>query len=531
MTRANTNEHTPWFAQAGAASSIIPVSRFIGPNVFALKSGGYGVMFALRGVDEEGQTDEQIEYLCRRIEGALRSLPPDACLYQYTRIQSGFQIPRQPRYDNPVTEAFVNERLTFLDATAGFKRVSLFWSLTIEPEKPNPFEQKPKDNGEANTRRVIELQKTATLLEAHLNSAIGLRMLDKHEAFRFLSYLVNLEDWSESYPLRADHGVDRQAVHSAISWQLDHLQIGKRYVQMFSQTNTPEASRPCLFSGFLTLDCDAILCTTWRPKSVESVRKEVTAHEKFTELFKHNVLQWALARNNTAQLERTASAKAATEKVDELSEVIKSLDQKNQGEFALRLLIAGNSPEQVRHNISAVHRIFVEARAPIVEETLGNLSAYYALFPGNGQFSVYPLWLREDHHARLSSVFAPAIGHKHSEDLEREYLNVFETRTGTPFFQDVYVNGVRVMVIIGPTGTGKKRPCKSDACTRAEVQRLQLRVRHRRKLSEPGGPLWRKGGPHRSRRPATKPVHTRADGLEFKVPLLIREAATRERRS
>ncbi len=68
---------------------------------------------------------------------------------------------------------------------------------------------------------------------------------------------------------------------------------------------------------------------------------------------------------------------------------------------------------------------------------------------------VFPLWLAEDHHARLSSVFAPHIGHPHSEDLDSEYLNIFETRTRTPFFQDVYVDGVRVMLIIGPTGTGK----------------------------------------------------------------------------
>ena len=65
------------------------------------------------------------------------------------------------------------------------------------------------------------------------------------------------------------------------------------------------------------------------------------------------------------------------------------------------------------------------------------------------------MWLSEDHHARLSSVFAPHTGHLHSEDLDSEYLKIFETRTRTPFFQDVYVDGVRVMLIIGPTGSGK----------------------------------------------------------------------------
>src|ERR1700690_2025044 len=56
---------------------------------------------------------------------------------------------------------------------------------------------------------------------------------------------------------------------------------------------------------------------------------------------------------------------------------------------------------------------------------------------------------------RLSSIFAPNLGHVRSGDLDAEYLNIFETRTRTPYFQDAYVNGVRVQLIIGPTGTGK----------------------------------------------------------------------------
>ena len=162
-----------------------------------------------------------------------------------------------------------------------------------------------------------------------------------------------------------------------------------------------------------------------------------------------------MSGRDTASLETGAGAKAANNSVDDLSEVIRSLDKKAQGEYSLRLLLAARSPEQLRDTAPAVHRIFVDARAQVMEETLGNLSAFYAMFPGNHKFNVFPLWLAEDHHARLSSVFAPHLGHPHSEDLDAEYLNIFETRTRTPFFQDVYVDGVRVMLIIGPTGTGK----------------------------------------------------------------------------
>jgi type IV secretion system protein VirB4 len=457
MTRANTEQikHTPWFAKAGAACSIIPISRFVGPNVFALKGRGYGCLFSLTGMDEEGLTDQELESRVRSIEGALRGLPEGSCLYQYARVMSGFNLPRQNKYPNPITQVFADDRLSFLDKTAGFRRIDLHWCLTLEPSKAKAFERKPQENAADTSRMLADLQKTATILESHLGRTLGLRLLDKNGVFQFFSYLFNLEEWASDDQLRADTGVDRQIVKTPVAWHSDYLQIGKRHVQMFSLKTTPEASRPCLFSGLLTLDCDSVLCSTWRVRSTAAARSEIDAQEKFISFFKVGVLTRVMSGRDTASLETGAGAKAANLTVDDLSEVIRALDKKAQGEYSLRLLLAARSPEQLRDTTPAVHRIFVDARAQVMEETLGNLSAFYAMFPGNHKFNVFPLWLAEDHHARLSSVFAPHIGHPHSEDLDAEYLNIFETRTRTPFFQDVYVDGVRVMLIIGPTGSGK----------------------------------------------------------------------------
>src|SRR5271154_4384990 len=119
MIRAKTEQldHIPWFAKAGAACSIIPISRFVGPHIFALKGGGYGCLFSLMGIDEEGLTDLDLDSRMRSIEGALRGLPEGSCLYQYTRVMSGFHLPRQAKYTNSATDVFASDRVTFLEKT------------------------------------------------------------------------------------------------------------------------------------------------------------------------------------------------------------------------------------------------------------------------------------------------------------------------------------------------------------------------------------------------------------------------------
>src|ERR1700733_14576085 len=228
MTHANS---APWFTKAGAATSILPISHFVGARIFALKSGGYGCLFSLDGIDPESRTDEDLDVRVRDVEAALRGLPQGPCLYQYARVISGFDLPRQEKYLSLVTESFASDRVRFLNQTARFRRIDLHWCLTIEPDTRNPLVRNPKEQRFEATRQLLDLEKAATILESHLNDSIGLKLLDKERAFQFFSYLFNLEEWASDIRLRSDACVDRQLVHAPVQWHSEYLRIGRRYVQ------------------------------------------------------------------------------------------------------------------------------------------------------------------------------------------------------------------------------------------------------------------------------------------------------------
>ncbi len=59
-------------------------------------------------------TDQELEARVRGIEAALRGMPEGSCLYQYARVMSGFDLPRQKQLrQSESPRAFVNDRLDF----------------------------------------------------------------------------------------------------------------------------------------------------------------------------------------------------------------------------------------------------------------------------------------------------------------------------------------------------------------------------------------------------------------------------------
>ena len=452
-----------WFKKAKPARSIVPISRFVSTTVFALKRhGSYGCLFALDGIDDEDLTDETLSDVTTRLHGAWQGLPQDSRLYEYIRIRQGYEIPRQASYPNPITESLISDRIEFLRRNAQFRRIELFWCLTIEPN-PTATNPSPAAHAEQSTRSVATLTKTADILVSQLSDLIGLRLLTKNDIVPFFAYLLNLENWALEQRLASDYNLDAQIVNSSIEWHQNYLRVGRQYVQTFSLTGDPAGSRPNLFGALRQVDVHAMVCASWAPAARQQVQKRVGEIEGFNGLFRNKLVSFIAYMRNPENLEKTAGARAADKGTDKLAEVIASIDNDGRqfGKYSLKVLLHSASEAELTNAILFVHRVLVEAQAPHIEETLGNLAAYYAILPGNSSgdlssnFCVRSFWLRDDHHARLALIHAPSTGDVRSEDLSGEYLTVYETRDKTPYFLDPYVEGLRTTLILGAPRKGK----------------------------------------------------------------------------
>ncbi|HJT69790.1 MAG TPA: hypothetical protein VJ731_06295 [Terriglobales bacterium] len=455
-----------WYQKAKPACSIVPIRRFVTDHVFALKNGGYGCMLAISGIDEEGLTDEAVDEVLRRVEGAFKSLPENGRVYQYVRIRKGIEIPRRKNYPNPQVQKAIDERVAFLERVAEFRRIELFWTITVEPEGNRSFGSKalsPNEYGRRTAKLISRVERTAENIVAHVTDTLNARLLAKDDVAAFFSYLLNLEPWALATKLSSPERVDEQIVRSSIEWNADDLRVGRQYVQLFSLLDSPAAARGNLFGSLQGISANMILCSCWIPRGRAAVQKRIGQVEGFSGIFRHTVVALAANLRNLENLEKSAGSKAAEKNTDKLADILSSIDNDGHefGHYSLIGLIHSRDRQQVLDAMPAVSKALVEIQAPSTEETQGSLSAYYAMFPGNASgdsasnFNVRQFWLRADHNARLALTFAPLTGRIHSDDLGDEYLSVYETRTKTPFFLDPYEGGLRTTLILGAPRSGK----------------------------------------------------------------------------
>ena len=120
------------YEDAGSLNSLIAVCGFLDESAFLTKAGHVGLVFRLKGIDDEGLTHAQRVGLTHRLEAALRTLDERWRIYQYTIKRTIAPLSAAP-CSQPVAHEAIQERVAYLNGRRqDLFEVRLFLVLVYE---------------------------------------------------------------------------------------------------------------------------------------------------------------------------------------------------------------------------------------------------------------------------------------------------------------------------------------------------------------------------------------------------------------
>lgn len=441
-----------WAKKRVPSEKIFQIDRFLDEYTFCTREGGYGVSFALDGIDPESREDADLEGIAVKLARVLGSLPEGCSLFQYFVLERGFEIPHTP-CDNPVSEALSVERIEFLDKNAGFTSKLLAWTIYMEPVKSS----RPTDKDKNSKQALKDLRQAAMMIQEQLGSLLSIRPVNAHGVAALYGYLLNL-DRRLVGKLRSTNKVARQLVRTPFDYEDGSLKLGRRHVRMLGLMNRPRGTRANLLEKTLSMDCSMVLCSVWQARTSDQIHKEVRSQEGFIGMFKHGFIKILAHMGSDKQPEKSAASVAADTKVDDLGAILLDIENNGYtyGMYSLYAVMHSESREEVETAAAKLQAIFKDpADMNLMEEEYGSLSAYYAIFPGGAEDRFRKGFLRNDHASRLAFIYAPNLGETYSDELDAEYMCVYESRYRSPFFYNPYSNGLRGTLIVGAPRRGK----------------------------------------------------------------------------
>src|SRR5262249_25125522 len=125
------------------------------------------------------------------------------------------------------------------------------------------------------------------------------------------------------------------------------------------------------------------------------------------------------------------------------------------GEFSMTALFYSEDDQTVRRAVAEGFKVFAAHDARLTEERYNLLNAWLAMLPGNHAYNLRRLWLLDTNYVDLSFLFTLNTGERQNAHLGSEYLAVFETEIGAPYFFNLHCQDIAHAAIFGATGSGK----------------------------------------------------------------------------
>jgi type IV secretion/conjugal transfer VirB4 family ATPase len=469
------------YDETGSLAEQINLFGFVGPQAFLTKSGEVGLILEVRGVDFECLDDLSIDGYTKRLESALKLFDENYRMYQYLFKRNNETIPYK-LYANPIVNSAIKNRIAYLGRKAetlfslSIYYVVLFQGMQTSHRLGRMLTQFHKNPRQlighlrvhfSSRQQVIALGRQVSSAEAALlqktrsfmlqvSDFLGIRMLDKHEAFRVLKRTLNFHpDKLDLAKLKYDTFLDYYLPESAIECHRGHLRVDDYYVKVLTLKEPSAQSFPLIFKRLLEVEANYYVVTEWKKQDSGKMRRALqTKRRHFHNTKRSFTSQVSLndAPNYDVLLDDSKESQ-----VRELGEGIKQIELQGNyfGQFSLTVVIYDLDLAKVDRACADFYKVFSVHDAQLYEEKYNLLNAFLAAVPGNHAFNLRFLYLLNTNYADFSFLFTLHGGERHNAHLRAEYLAVLETNHHTPYFLNLHYRDVAHTMILGRTGAGK----------------------------------------------------------------------------
>ena len=464
------------YADSGALHALVGVQAAIDDRFFLTKGGVLLGVLALEGVDEECLDPEQLDHVSRRLEAALRPLDHRYRLYQYQLKRRRREI-EHATPDDEVVAAAVRERARYLESREPYT-IECYWVVAHEGWSAHLSKRRGLGDllaspisalrsslwdrariealNEELDRAREALSHRLERLVVELEESLGLRLLSKDEAFRFLHRLLNFAPHKNAAArLNFDSYVDYQLAGSALECHRDHLRLDNDYVRVLTVKEPPPQTRAALLSRLHGIPSESTLVTEWKSVPSEAVRAEIRSkrrHFHNSRVALTSYLSSAAPAPGERLVDQGASAMA-----DDLGACLAEMETTGAtfGHWSLSIVIFDSDPKRLSRSVAECFKIYSALEIGIVEETYNQLNAFLATIPGNDLFNLRRGWLSSANHADLSLIHAPWEGERGNAALRAEYLAAFETSAQTIHYFNLHHHDIAHTLMLGASGSGK----------------------------------------------------------------------------
>jgi len=462
--------------EQGSLESLIAPVAFLNERCFITRDGQIGCVVAVNGVDVECSDDSVIEDYRDSLQSAIGVFDHQFRVYQYLSKRRHTGLVTPPCSGTEQAREAIEDRLEFLNSRPLYA-FALHFVIVIDPsgekiagERPNPFyfssEKITRAQVVKSKSLVTELETACQSFVRQMESVCPMGLLQKTEAFRFLSRLINLDPLTaDYYTHQSDFGLDVGLAQSEVELHADGMSQHGFHMALLTLRKEPSDSANAA-RAFQGLPCEFVLCLEWKRVDdtvalahTRSLRESRANNLTPSSLFSA-VVNYFKAVNPTPTPKDQVIDPSAMESVNRLGKVLVSLgnDGRFYGRASLRLCLFSKDPAELRGAIAKAREAFGPKEGKLFLERMGAFNTWLSMIPGNQRAAVPSqyLWMENTTYADFGQIFTADPGNPVNEHLpEAPALTVATTELGTPYHFNLHVGGVGHAIALGATRSGK----------------------------------------------------------------------------